>query len=171
MNSRRVRSLILSNAFADTSAFSSMPNAKAYKFMPAFVMKAMILRHFPKGDIESEVCDTHIGRCASLCTGLCALVVNLVNLECADRCAYNLAWYAVAAPHTPHTPTLNTFPGSPAHFVFSGRQQHRFRGGEAGHNQAGSACGTVDAEYPAGLRRPTAHQRPRDQGVCRRVMA
>lgn len=58
MNSRRVRSLILSNAFADTSAFSSMPNAKAYKFMPAFVMKAMILRHFPKGDIESEVANS-----------------------------------------------------------------------------------------------------------------
>ena len=56
MNSRRVRSLILSNAFADTSAFSAMPNAKSYKFMPTFIMKAMILRHFPKGDIESEVC-------------------------------------------------------------------------------------------------------------------
>lgn len=58
MKSRRVESLILSNSFDDTAAFKKLPNHKSYKFMPAFVMKQIILRSLPRSKVEVDVANS-----------------------------------------------------------------------------------------------------------------
>lgn len=56
--SQRVRSLTLCNSFTDTAFFDGASKAKTFKFMPAFVMKQMILDNYQKHAVEHSIRDS-----------------------------------------------------------------------------------------------------------------
>ena len=54
----RVRSLILCNAFTDTSIFKSLPKPGVLKMLPGFALKRLLLNNFPSGSLAQNVADS-----------------------------------------------------------------------------------------------------------------
>lgn len=56
--SPRVHSLILCNAFADTSVFQQTATASTFWVMPAFVLKKMIMNNFTVQEVDEDIADS-----------------------------------------------------------------------------------------------------------------
>ncbi|PFX26565.1 Maspardin [Stylophora pistillata] len=56
--SPRVHSLILCNAFADTSVFQQTSSASTFWVMPAFVLKKMIMNNFTTQEVDEDIADS-----------------------------------------------------------------------------------------------------------------
>ncbi|RMX58213.1 hypothetical protein pdam_00000029 [Pocillopora damicornis] len=56
--SPRVHSLILCNAFADTSVFQQTSTASSFWVMPAFVLKKMIMNNFTTQEVDEDIADS-----------------------------------------------------------------------------------------------------------------
>uniref|UniRef100_A0A670JBA9 SPG21 abhydrolase domain containing, maspardin n=1 Tax=Podarcis muralis TaxID=64176 RepID=A0A670JBA9_PODMU len=55
--SPRVQSLILCNAFSDTSIFNQTWTANSFWLMPAFMLKKIVLGNFASGPVDTEMAD------------------------------------------------------------------------------------------------------------------
>eukprot|EP00051_Salpingoeca_urceolata_P014906 m.190309 g.190309 ORF g.190309 m.190309 type:complete len:315 (-) comp18225_c1_seq1:63-1007(-) len=54
-NAQRVKSLVLCNAFTDTAFFKGMPPPSMLRYMPAFMLRRMVLENYPDGEVDLEV--------------------------------------------------------------------------------------------------------------------
>ena len=50
--------MVLCNSFTDTSVFRKMPPTAMFKMMPAFLLKRLLLSHYPKGEVENEIANS-----------------------------------------------------------------------------------------------------------------
>lgn len=56
--SPRVVSLILCNAFYDTTIFNQTNSAPTFWMMPALVLKKMVMGNFDRGFVDTDICDS-----------------------------------------------------------------------------------------------------------------
>eukprot|EP01137_Pigoraptor_chileana_P029328 Opistho-2@14439 len=54
----RVVSLFLCNSFVDTASFKDMPYTGLHFFLPAFMLRRIVMSNFPEHDVEARIADS-----------------------------------------------------------------------------------------------------------------